>query len=110
MFCPKCGDLMEEGGTETYCQRGQMGLSSRMDQDLRGAFSPSSPVLPATPFSFTWGGTWFCPLDSTRMIERDGIEGCPACGRSLNPFLYSLIEVHDHRMGDLEFAPWFPLS
>lgn len=97
MFCPLCGSRTEARGDTAWCRKGDMPLSVQMDRDLRAAFAPDSEITVPPPLRITVGGSWWCPLDGRRMVERDDSIGCPDCGRSLNPYWYALMEFHPHR-------------
>jgi hypothetical protein len=116
MYCPKCGELMEEiewyGSTElrkevTYkCPRGYMELSLDLAKRLHEAFiarsvPPKEPVATGRS-SFFWGGNWFCPACGVSMKEIQGTTAvvCPNCRGNLGPFIYHLIELHPHSPRD----------
>ena len=97
IYCPKCGSQMDTSGREFTCHRGQMGLSQRMRDELIAGFITPGVQTPPRAWSIGIGGAWFCPRDATRMVESDGVLACPQCGRSLNQYVYQLIELHPHR-------------
>jgi hypothetical protein len=97
MFCPKCGALLDQSGAEWKCAPGDMGLSRNVQRGIETLFDPGSPVIEPKPWSTRIGGRWFCPLDGRVMSEAEGVVACPVCGRSLNPLIYQLIELHRHR-------------
>lgn len=72
-----------------------MDLSEVVASRLRECFEAGDcpPVRPAT---YRFGGRWHCPADGTVMAEADGLMQCQTCGRSLNSFMYQLIERHVH--------------
>jgi rubrerythrin len=42
-------------------------------------------------------GEWFCPACGVAMLTTTGVEvRCPECARTLNEFVYELIELHPH--------------
>jgi hypothetical protein len=61
MYCPKCGDVMEEKGETFLCVRGNMPLSPRTARQLYASFVNKSQE----PEDFTFeirqkcGGNWF---------------------------------------------------
>ncbi len=73
-----------------------MMLSPQMEKDLSAAFGSVEGVTDQTPLSYKVGGTWFCPACSVLMIEEGGNVRCAQCGRSLNRFVYRLVERHPH--------------
>jgi tRNA(Ile2) C34 agmatinyltransferase TiaS len=96
MHCPKCGTLMETGGREYRCPKGNMGLAAGMERDLvEGFIEPGIQKVPI-PARVRIGGRWFCPRDGAAMAETGRFIACPACGRSLNEYVYRLIERHPH--------------
>ena len=103
MYCPKCGDELDESGTEIQCVRGQMGLSQHLARGLYASFvARTVPPRELGPASFRWGGVWFCPGCGIEMKEVVGTNGvlCPACKGNLGPFIYEIVEFHPHRFGD----------
>ena len=96
LYCPFCASLFETTGREWRCPVGDMGLSQKMKSDLVAAFLHPGIDAPPRPFQRTFGGTWFCPRDRSRMEENDGILACPTCHRSLNRYVYALLELHPH--------------
>ena len=99
LFCPKCGDpLQEVDGRLTYIT-GDMVLTAHMEEMLRCAYETASGKTDNTPLKFRVGGTWFCPACGESLAEEGGIVGCNKCGRSLNKFVYHLVERHAHNVG-----------
>lgn len=97
MFCPKCGDTLEDVNGELTCVRGDMGLSQDMARRLSECYVTRTR-LPAEPKNAArWGGTWYCPGCGIQAEEDDGAVRCPHCGLSMNEFLYPLVELHPHR-------------
>lgn len=42
-------------------------------------------------------GEWFCPGCGVPTVTKRDVEvRCPECGRTLNEFLWALIEMHPH--------------
>jgi hypothetical protein len=113
MYCPKCGDLMEETDASDFrelygptcrimyrCARGDMYLSPKMATDLYDSFvAKTAPPAKPAPQSFRWGSGWHCPLCGVPMEELKGTNAvlCPICGGNLGPFIYHLVELHPHR-------------
>ena len=95
MYCPRCGDVMDDSGPTLRCVRGNMPLSPHLDQRLRDGFTKGGQP-PDEGARVNWGGHWFCPCCGVRMSHRDGRVSCPDCGRALSPYLYQLIEIHPH--------------
>ena len=97
MHCPKCGEPMETGGPEYRCLPGDMSLASGVERDLVQGFLDPGIQAPPKPWNLGMGGPWYCPRDGAAMSESDGILACPVCQRSLNEYLYRLVELHPHR-------------
>jgi hypothetical protein len=87
---------MDTAGPELTCPRGRVGLSPHLREQLIAAFFDPGVQEPPRPSSVRIGGTWFCPRDREPMVEANGIIGCPRCGRSLNRYVYELIERYNH--------------
>ena len=100
MYCPRCGDVMDDSGPTLTCHRGQMPLSEMMDLDLRAAFTGGGWPPPAEPLTRPWGGSWYCPHCGVENVEAGGFVTCPQCGRQLNNYLYPLLEFNPHRRDD----------
>lgn len=87
---------MKVAGDTYRCDSGDMPFSVSMDRGLRETFlsadQPDQTDLKPT----NWGGEWFCPRCGVATVQEDGIVSCPKCDRSLNPFLYRLVELHPH--------------
>ena len=96
LHCPKCGDPLTLRNGELTCIRGNMGLSATIASELLAEFGPDSLVSRAAPLKYVAGGTWFCPCCGLPMSESNGNVSCRTCGRSLNRFLYHLVELHPH--------------
>jgi hypothetical protein len=97
MFCPKCGEELADVAGDLTCVSGEMSLSPKMARDLRECFVERTRMPKETTFSFPVGGPWFCPGCGVRAREAAGRIVCPRCSRSLNEFVYHLIELHPHR-------------
>ena len=101
MFCPKCGDELEEVNGRWRCARGNMYLSDDMARRLLDLFVKEIRNSAQRPASFRWGGSWFCPGCGVRLEESQGVVRCNLCGQSLDGLLlHSLIEIHPHANGD----------
>jgi tRNA(Ile2) C34 agmatinyltransferase TiaS len=100
MYCPKCGDQMEERGGTFECTRGQMPLSQDMAHHLYASFVSRSEEPEEFAFAtpgYRWGGKWFCPGCGVLMQEESpGAVRCPKCRRNLGKYLHSLVELHPH--------------
>lgn len=100
LYCPRCGDIMDDSGPTQTCHRGEMPLSEMMDRELPAAFTDGGWPPPAKPLTGPWGGTWYCPHCGVEEVEADGLVSCPECGRQLNKYLYPLLEFNPHRRDD----------
>ena len=96
LFCPKCGKPLVETPDGLTCIEGDMVLTPQMERDLSTTFGSTEGVTDPTPLRFKVGGTWFCPACSQPMIEENGCVSCAQCGKSLNRYVYQLVERHPH--------------
>ena len=97
LFCPFCADGLDVKGDTFVCRRGEMDLTQVVAAGfIHGAEAPEEAANPR-PLSFRVGGDWFCPWCAARMRESRGMISCTSCSRSLNNFVYQLIERHFHR-------------
>ena len=96
MYCPKCGDLLEESKSGVKCLKGQMPLSPDLARRLKECFILKSDEPSKLRFTFGVGGKWFCPGCGVEMLEKDGYVRCPQCELSLNEFIRHLVELHSH--------------
>ena len=96
MFCPKCGDELQEVNGELACARGGMALSKSIERRLVEAYVVKCRVPSESQAKFRWGGSWFCPGCGVSAKESEGRVRCPQCLLSMNEFLYELIQVHPH--------------
>ena len=101
MYCPKCGDVLEERYGTFVCIRGDMPLSRGMAEGLYTHFISKSEIPEAFRTVRRLGaGRWYCPACGVLMREDSSHEvRCPECGRDIGPFAYHLIELHPH-LGD----------
>jgi hypothetical protein len=97
MYCPKCGDLLEQINGVWTCRRGDMPLSDHLSAALVDRYVLKIRASEHRPAPFRWGGVWYCPGCGVQAQERDGLVACHECGESLNEFLYELIELHPHK-------------
>jgi rubredoxin len=103
MYCPKCGDALNEDGTTFECVRGEMGLSQALARGLFETFvAHTIPTTEPIQTTIRWAGTWYCPGCGVTMKTDHAANGviCPICQGNLGPFIYQLIEFHPHRFGD----------
>ena len=100
MFCPMCGEEMSDVNGVLTCVPGEMPLSQRMQQSLIECFVDQSRMPREAKARADVGGTWFCPGCGVRVEEKEGRLVCPSCSRSLNEFLFALIELHPHRLDE----------
>lgn len=98
MFCPRCGQVMvladSHAGRTFKCVAGDMPLSRVMHNQLTAAFACEPKSSGSTS---TGEATWFCPACGTPMANVDGHNRCTDCGRSVDRFIYGLVEFHPHR-------------
>jgi hypothetical protein len=99
LFCPKCGQAMtltdSHGGATFTCIAGDMQLSRAMHDQLSETFGDDPRSSGAT--AETTNTRWFCPGCGTPMRDVDGRTRCADCGRSVDKFIYGLVEFHPHR-------------
>src|SRR5579864_589515 len=104
MYCPKCGDALEETESTFICVRGNMPLSTYMSKHLYACFVSQSDQPREFQFSkdgYRWGGRWFCPGCGVLMHEETpGAVRCPKCRRNIGMFLHQLVELHPHQRDD----------
>jgi hypothetical protein len=100
MFCPMRGVEMTNVGGVLTCVPGDMPLSPRMQQSLIECFVDRTRMPRDSASSHQIGGAWFCPGCGVRAEENEGRLVCPSCSRSLNEFVYPLIELHPHRLDE----------
>jgi hypothetical protein len=67
-----------------------------MAASLRECFVDSRRNRSATPLRFDVGGRWFCPACAVEMTTGHRSVTCPTCHRSLNEFIYPLVEFNPH--------------
>lgn len=99
MYRPKCGDVLNRRGNgELTCERGEMGLSKRLEHGLTECFVDRTRTPRAKPLPFRVGGSWSCPGCGVAMAEKEpGSIVCVQCGLSLGEFVRELVELHPHR-------------
>jgi predicted amidophosphoribosyltransferase len=97
MYCPKCGKDMEQINGVWTCRRGDMPLSERVSAAFVDTYVLKIRANEHKRTALKWGGVWYCPGCGVRLQEQDGLLACRECGRSLNEFLYDLIELHPHK-------------
>lgn len=97
MFCPKCGDTLEDVNGELTCVRGEMGLSRDMACRLSERYVTCTPAPQDSRAAFRSGRGWYCPGCGVRAEENEGVVRCPRCKLPMNEFLFLLTELHPHR-------------
>lgn len=101
MYCPYCGDPLEERNGTFACANGETELSIHAGRRLYGAFilKNAPPERPVAATSH-WGGRWFCPACGIEMQQLPGTNGmmCSQCSGNLGPFVYELIEFNWHKL------------
>src|ERR1700722_13802985 len=106
MYCPKCGDVLEETAAVFRCVRGDMELSRHLGDRLRACYitlseRPMEPPLSSIRYKGGVGGRWFCPGCGVSTEEKTTWDvRCPQCGRSIWGFIHDLVELHPHRDDD----------
>jgi rubredoxin len=101
MYCPRCGDGMEETKGTFVCVRGNMPLSPYIAKHLYAVFvsnSEDSKDFIPNRVGRKLGGTWFCPACGVQMTEEaPSVVSCPSCGRNMaKKYVEQLIELHPH--------------
>lgn len=94
-----CGEPLQVVEGRFTCVKGEMVLTEHMEGLLREAFGSASGQTDNAPLKYRVGGSWFCPACGVALAEVGGVLGCPQCGRSLNRFVYHLVERHPHQDG-----------
>jgi predicted amidophosphoribosyltransferase len=97
MFCPKCGETLEQIDGAWTCRRGGMPLSPRLSAGFTDVYVLKTSTAQPGRATFLWAGTWYCPGCGIQTEEQAGTVVCPRCRQSLNEFLYDLIELHPHK-------------
>src|SRR5262245_58717379 len=97
MYCPWCGKLMSDTGTNFSCAHGS-GLSTHVSRILRERYDPAKREIPQ---SQTPGynrqlhsDRWYCPGCGAHMNKME----CLSCGRHLRDLVRSLVEFHFHEV------------
>jgi hypothetical protein len=101
MYCPRCGDSLEDTDGTLACVRGEMPLSKDLGRRLRECFEEKSrePIDERVLV----GGQWFCPGCGVATKEEvPGAVRCVRCGRSLGEFMFALVELHPHKRVDAQ--------
>ena len=65
-------------------------------QQLRECYESESRQPNELRFDFVVGGSCYCPACGVLVLEKDGYVRCPQCARSMNEFIFALIERHFH--------------
>src|SRR4051794_28574023 len=95
MYCPYCASTLiaDEDGRTLRCVAGGMALARDLLVRLRATFG-GLPIGAPRVAPAAHGHLWYCPRCG------DGLDKaltCTTCGRSLQPFLFELIEIHRHQ-------------
>ena len=97
MFCPKCGQLLTYTLDERLvCAAGKMEFTQHLTSKFEECYLAQTRNPREMKFNFVVGGEWYCPVCGVSAKEEDGHIRCPKCNRSLNEFIYQLIERHPH--------------
>jgi hypothetical protein len=97
MFCPKCGESLDQVDGVWACRRGEMPLSGHLSAEFTEIYVLKIRASEPHRATFQWGGTWYCPGCGVRFEEQAGMMTCDQCGQSLNEFLFELVEFHPHK-------------
>jgi len=96
MFCPYCGSsLRTVDSGEMMCEADAV-FSRHIRDLLTEVYGHDSTPEPEAAPTTRWGGAYFCPGCGVATEDEDGYIRCPRCQRSLNRFLYELIELNPH--------------
>ncbi len=96
MYCPKCGNEMEDVNGTLTCGSGNMPLTRVVQEYLTHHF----PVQTPRPSDVCLGvelNRWFCPACGVPLHDL----ACPSCGGSIRSVHHGLVERHFHE-GELE--------
>src|SRR5262245_2398564 len=100
MYCPKCGAVLEEDPRGWLrCSSGQLEFSIDVSRKLRAQYGEARSTRVNTPRLAR--GPHFCP--GCGIPIQSNIDVCSACGVSLRPFKWALIELHPHGDGTGKF-------
>ena len=100
MFCPKCGEEMQQINGLWACGRGEMPINALVSKAFTDVYILKIRTAEQRPVAFQMGGPWYCPGCGVPAEMRDGSLTCNQCGQSLDEFLWHLIELHPHRTKD----------
>jgi len=104
MFCPKCGNEMNESEGVWICVKGEMSFTNYFQQILLQAFRnqpPRHPTLQDVEADFITA--YFCPRCGRRMTgqNKKSQPTCPGCTFKLNAQMrFQIVEKHIHRTAD----------
>jgi hypothetical protein len=97
MYCPKCGDALQESQGSFKCLRGDMELSRYIADRLYACFVAKSEEPEEAKLAYKVGGRWFCPGFGIAMKEEiAGTVRCSQCRRNIGNFIPQLVEFHPH--------------
>jgi len=96
MYCPKCGDELQNVRGALTCLRGDMPLSPSLSAAFTEIFVHKSRTAPCHRNAHLISGAWYCPGCGIPLVEELGSTVCPRCNQSLDEFLFPLIELHPH--------------
>lgn len=98
MHCPKCNaQLIRESDGTLACVPGRMAISRHLSNGLTECFESGGARRPSEGPTKVASGEWFCPACGVAMLTSREVEvRCPKCTRTLNEFVYELIELHPH--------------
>lgn len=97
MFCPKCGEEMEQSSGIWICGRGEMHLSALLSRAFTDVYLLKTRPPENQPVNFKVDGPWYCPGCGIPAEAQNGSVTCSQCGQSLNEFLWPLVELHPHK-------------
>jgi predicted RNA-binding Zn-ribbon protein involved in translation (DUF1610 family) len=96
MYCPKCGTELSETPDGLICLNGRMEITKALEKRLRECYILKVREPSEIKLYFSDNSQWFCPECGLSTQQEKGVIRCPGCKRSINEFIYSLIEHHPH--------------
>lgn len=111
LYCPKCGGILDWTADGTLrCHNGPMAFAKELSERLKACYIDETRRPDGRPANYKVGeddlcdpepstSRWFCPACGCQVQSTARQLICPRCQRSLNEFLYSLVERHPHPDG-----------
>ena len=101
---PICGGPISVAASGNWwCVAGDMEITQALRQALTdcyliGTREPKRPNVGIGAIRSGIGGQWHCPGCGIEVVEAPlGVLTCGRCDRSLNEFVYALVEFHFHK-------------